>query len=1422
MEEKFLNMLEEQQKFIALQTELLSKAMQNLNGAPNTALNKNEDAQTEKTMDTLAKSMSDFHYDPENNSTFKNWYARYSDWFEVDAAKLKDDAKVRLLLRKLDTTAHARYLNYILPKTTRDFNFEETIEQLEKIFDHQMSLFNMRYNCMKIIKRPDDDFISYAGNVNRQCEDFKLANLTNDQFKCLIFVCGLNSSKDSDIRTRLLSKLDSDENVTLDTLTTESKRLIALKHDTNMIEKQIVSVQQIKQPFSKIHSDKSSSKIPKKACWFCGKFHYVQFCDFKNHECKDCKRVGHKEGFCSNARTNQSQETSKQKSSYKRRHHNKPKTNGVFMVSKIDYATHRKFITVNINGVPIKFQLDTASDISIISMDNWHKIGSPVKTKCTNSAKNASGEILHLLSQFETNFSIGNNSPISGTCYISNINDLNLLGIDWIEKFGLWDVPINTICNQVNCYNLNHQNVIEELQRNFPSVFEKTLGTCTKTTASLQLKPNTKAIFRPKRPVPYAALEAVENELNRLEEIGVIKRVDFSSWAAPIVVTKKSNGSVRICADFSTGLNNALESHQYPLPLPEDIFATLAGGKFFSKIDCADAYLQIMVDDNSKQLLTINTHRGLYQYNRLCFGIKSAPGIFQQIMDTMLAGLPGVVSYLDDLIVVGRTFLEHQTNLNKLFKTIEEWGFHLNLEKSRFFQSSINYLGFIIDSQGRRPDPEKTAVIVKMPPPTDVTTLRSFIGMINYYGQFINNMRELRSPFDKLLTKDTKFSWSKECQQSFIKVKQILQSDLLLTHFDPQLEIKVAADASQYGLGAVILHRFPDKTEKAIAHAARALTPAEQQYSQIEKEGLALVFALTKFHRMLHGRKFILSTDHKPLLSIFGSKKGIPIHTANRLQRWSLTLLSYDFTIEHVGTTKFGHADALSRLMDRSQVKYDEDPVIAAISTVDADVYQVYTDAVRNLPITSDVIISATASDKTLQKVLKYQKSTWPDKIKDITLQTFFNRRESLSEINGSILFSDRIVIPYKLQKKVLQQLHSGHPGIARMKAIARSYVYWPRIDADIEELVKRCVNCASAAKSPVKTTLSSWPMVKSPWSRIHIDFAGPFQGHYFLVIIDAYSKWPEIAMMSQITTSSTIYELKSVFARFGLPQTLVSDNGTQFTSTQFSEFCKTNGINHIRSPPYHPQSNGQAERFVDTFKRAMLKMKEEGITRDILLVFLQSYRNTPNPALPNNISPAEAIFGRKCRTILTLMNPTNSQMNIPIHNKKMEESFNKQHGAKQKSYKVNQSVYVIEYHIKKKTWVPAIITRCLGKVTYMVKIGDKEVHRHANQIRLRLEDTDIQNTPTNSSSLPFNILTDLFNINYSTSIINEPLASQPSNNNLHHDIPEPTSSSPIAYPAPSVVEVPAEETIQSSLKQFTRYPERKRRQPVRFNPSIN
>ncbi|XP_055612445.1 uncharacterized protein K02A2.6-like [Uranotaenia lowii] len=567
-----------------------------------------------------------------------------------------------------------------------------------------------------------------------------------------------------------------------------------------------------------------------------------------------------------------------------------------------------------------------------------------------------------------------------------------------------------------------------------------------------------------------------------------------------------------------------------------------------------------------------------------------------------------------------------------------------------------------------------------MPPPHVVPSLRSYLGAVNYYGKYVKEMRALRYSMDQLLKTGVKFEWSKACQTSFDKFREVLQSPLLLTHFNPKLDIIVSADASNVGIGARIDHRFPDGNVKAICHVSRGRTPAESNYSQTEKEGLAFIFAVTRFHRIIYGRRFILETDHKPLLSIFGSKQGIPVFTANRLQRWALTILLYDFEIRYVSTDSFGHADILSRLINR-HIRPEEEYVIASLE-LEHMVRTVVHQSLSNFPLSFKVIQSETGKDNTLQQVIRFIQSGWPPKqssISDGKLQQFFQRREDLSVVAGCVMYGERLTIPTGNQKRVLQQLHKGHPGIERMRSVARQYVYWPSIDEDIAKLVRACHECASVAKTDRKTDLESWSTSEKPWERLHLDYAGPVDGYYYFVLVDSYSKWPEIVHTKEITTTATLRMLRGIFYRFGVPKKVVSDNGTQFTSYQFERFCDTNAIMHLKTAPFHPQSNGLAERFVHIFKRSLKKIITGGeALGEAFDTLLLCYRSTPCRSAPSGKSPGELLLGRLMRNSLDLLRPPSE-----VHKEgrtNQEDQFNKNHGIKARNYSIQSLVWAKVY----------------------------------------------------------------------------------------------------------------------------------------------
>ena len=334
----------------------------------------------------------------------------------------------------------------------------------------------------------------------------------------------------------------------------------------------------------------------------------------------------------------------------------------------------------------------------------------------------------------------------------------------------------------------------------------------------------------------------------------------------------------------------------------------------FSKLDLRQAYNQVEMTPESQKLATINTSKGLYSFVRLAYGIHSAPGIFQRIMTTLLAGIPHVAVFIDDVLVGGRTLNEHDQALREVLRRMNDAGLRLNKTKCSFRVDQVTYLGYKVSGRGVQPTTDKQRAILEAPAPRDLTQLRAWLGLLNYYSKFLKGASSVLAPLYRLLRKGQKWTWGGEQDAAFSTAKRLILDPPCIAHFNPDRDTVLACDASPYGLGCVLSQVDQESLERPVAFYFRTLSDTEKRYAQTDKEGLAVVAGVKKFHYFLCGRRFTIKTDHKPLLGLLGENKPLSLMASARVLRWAMLLSAYNYQLTYSPAKQQTHCDALSRL----------------------------------------------------------------------------------------------------------------------------------------------------------------------------------------------------------------------------------------------------------------------------------------------------------------------------------------------------------------------------------------------------------------------------------------------------------------------------------------------------------------------------
>lgn len=1112
--------------------------------------------------------------DVSDPSTIESWFERFSLYVTTND-KITTTNKVAFLLTLMGKDAYNLLKDLAFPTLPKDLKVNDIEEYLVNHMRprnyevHERALFN---SLIRRSNQPIKDFILSLQKQAMKCNfGSELTTHLRDRL-----VAGIN---DDNIKRKMLSDAR---------LTFESAKGIAIAHTS--IDSAVRAEHDDKPVLAAFHkkrvnhvssaakstfspSNRSGNRISnfskdsKGFCYSCGsKDHMRNACKFRNATCHTCKKLGHIQRVCRSKSNTGSGMTHLVSDS------NAGDSNADFCLSISD-AKHIKRsceVSDSEGSRQVEFIFDTGSPHSFICIDDVQ----PFKVKIVPTSETVKGITGHKLDLYgEVHLRVNGVDTRLLVC-----DQLNILGVQEIMSM--------------------HPEIGETLFHGFvsgDSSISNQIELASNCKGGIDIAPvhidhdNREPKFFKSRPIPFGLREPVMKILDKWVADGIAVKVESSRWATPIVTPLKSNGQPRVCGDYRVTVNPILRHHAPTTPEPEDLFAKLNNAAVFSKVDLENAFLQIPLDVESQELTTLITPFGLYSMRFLPFGWHVSSSVFQAVMDDIIKDLPNVVSYQDDLLVYASDEKEHDVALARLLERLIKYNVRINKGKSVFRMKEITYLGYMISSKGIQPDPEKFNPILSAADPKTQHELHSILGCLQYYSRFSPDFARIAAGLFDLCRKGSEFNWEKHHSEALRHLKEEIFSKKLKPFSMVAKTTRLICDASEHAIGGMI-----EQEGSPVICVSRKLSASEVGYSQTQKEALAIHWCVKRLHKFLCGHHFTIVTDHRSLIHIFDPRGSISKGTSNMLQRWSWRLSSYDYDVEFQRGVSIPQADFLSRF-----AKSDDSSSTNVLFT-------------QPLPIGAASISRETK--RCYGPILAAIRRGWSAKAKRQFRQFYVNREELSVTIEGHLAFRELIVIPPCLRRQMMQHLHIGHVGVEKMRSLARLLCWWPTINSDIQNFSKQCIDCITKVGSS-PSNWSAWPATYEKNQRLHMDYAGPFLSRYYcLVIIDSYSKWPEVFLTEKADSSFTERCLRSYFSREGTPQTIVSDNGTHFTERNLNQWLSSLNIIHLFSAPRHPKSNGLAENFIKTLKQAIsseLKgMRECRELERFILNFLFQYRN--------------------------------------------------------------------------------------------------------------------------------------------------------------------------------------------------------------------
>jgi len=839
---------------------------------------------------------------------------------------------------------------------------------------------------------------------------------------------------------------------------------------------------------------------------------------------------------------------------------------------------------------------------------------------------------------------------------------------------------------------------------------------------------------RPYR-LPDKHKQEVDRQINEMLENNLIRR-SKSQWNAPLlVVPKKLDASgvpkLRVVIDFRK-LNDVTIGDSFPLPNITDILDQLGNAKYFSTLDLASGYHQIPMAEQDKQKTAFSTSYGHFEYNRMPFGLKNAPATFQRLMNTVLVGMQGIKCfvYLDDIVIYGASLEEHNRRLTEVLERLRKNKLKLQPDKCEFLRKEVTYLGHIVTENGIRPDPSKITAVKNFPVPTKLKEVQAFIGLAGYYRKFIDNFSKIAKPLTLLTRKESTFAWNEEQQRAFEILKEKLITAPVLIYPDFNRKFVVTTDASGYAIGAVLSQGDAGK-EKPVAYASRVLNKAERNYSTTEKELLAIVWAVNHFRPYLYGTKFKIITDHKALVWLFNIKD-----PGSRLIRWRLKLEEYDYEIVHKRGKANANADALSRhpVDDTLQVK--------ALHASEAN-------ETENIAYVSETEDDASASeiDESTREIERADNASKETKERNTLTQ------EDTSKEEKEYTEKEKQTILYEYHDTPI----GGHQGIERTIKRIKLLHDWPNLAKDVEKYIKKCTLCQRNKLSrKIKMPLVLTDTPDKPFKKCALDIVGPLPisnngNKYLLTFQDNLTKFSKAIPIANQEANTVAKEFATkIICEYGIPEIILTDQGTNFVSDIFKNTCKLLKISKIQTTAYHPQSNGALERSHRTLVEYIRHFinDEQSDWDEWVPYAMFAYNTTPHTA--TGFTPFELVYGRQAELPTTLSKAPAMHYNIEDYAQELKERIRAANKIARENVKIEKEKAKKQYdkrtHIAKfrvgdqvllydetvrrgrakkleALWIgPYVIIKKLSDVTYAVKKGRRTMQVHANRIKHYIE----------------------------------------------------------------------------------------------------